>query len=113
MSGLLESIAEKQDVLAAAIAELGGVVAALSEKVEPVRQVYSLADLAALPESPSLKTLRNNQARQPKGGKDRKAGEPDGYRGREKCWYRETVEAWRRELASAPAGGVGFARRSA
>jgi len=107
MTGLLESIAEKQDVLAAAIAELGGVVAALSEKVEPTRQIYSLADLAALPESPSLKTLRNNQARQPNGGK------PDGYRGREKCWHRETVEAWRRELSAAPAGGIGFARRSA
>jgi hypothetical protein len=105
--GVLEAIAEKQDVLAAAIAELGGVVAALSEKITPSREIYTLHDLATLPESPSLKTLRNNQARQPNGGK------PDGYRGREKCWLRETVEAWRRELASTPAGGVGFARRSA
>ena len=105
--GVLESIAEKQDALAAAIAELGGVVAALSEKITPTREVYTLRDLAELPESPSLKTLRNNQARQPNHGK------PDGYRGREKCWTRETVEAWRRELSAAPAGGIGFARRSA
>ena len=107
MTGLLESLAEKLDAQAAAIAELGGIVAALSEKIEPVRQVYSLADLAALPESPTLNTLRKNQARQPNHGK------PDGYRGREKCWHRETVSAWRRELSAAPAGGVGFARRSA
>ena len=105
--GVLESIAEKQDVLAAAIAELGGVVAALSEKITPTREIYTLIDLTTLPESPTLNTLRKNQARQPNHGK------PDGYRGREKCWYRETVQAWRRELASAPAGGVGFARKSA
>lgn len=107
MSGILESFAEKIDAQAAAIAELGGVVAALAEKIEPTRQVYTLTDIAALPESPSLKTLRNNQARQPNGGK------PDGYRGREKCWHRETIDAWRRELSAAPAGGIGFARRSA
>ena len=102
--GILETIAEKVDAQATAILELGGMVAALSEKVSPTREVYSLADLAALPEAPSLKTLRKNQARQPNGGK------PDGYRGREKCWYRETVAAWRRELASEPAGGIGFAK---
>ena len=107
MTGLLESLAEKLDAQAAAIAELGGVVAALSEKITPTREIYTLIDLTTLPESPTLNTLRKNQARQPNHGK------PDGYRGREKCWTRETVEAWRRELSAAPAGGVGFARKSA
>jgi hypothetical protein len=104
MSGALESLAEKVEAQAAAIAELGGIVAALAEKIVPTREIFSLRDVAELPESPPLATLRSHPARQPNHGK------PDGYRGREKCWRRETVSAWRRELSAAPAGGIGFAK---
>lgn len=96
MSGLLEAIAEKLEAQAAAITELGGVVAALTEKIAPARESYSLRDLAELPDSPPLATLRSHPERQPNGG------EPDGYRGREKRWRRSTVEKWRRELSAAP-----------
>lgn len=81
------------------IEALTAVVEALTEKVEalerlvlPIRESYTLAELAELPEAPSLKTLQNNPARQPNCGK------PDGLRGGKKAWRRETVEKWRRQL---------------
>ena len=86
----LQAQGEKIDALA-------GEVRQLRAKIEPAREVYTLADLAELPESPSLKSLRNHPERQPNGGV------ADGYRGQAKCWLRPTVEAWRRELQPAPA----------
>ncbi len=95
MPGVLED-------LAAALADLRAELAALRENRLPTREVYTLADLAELPEAPCIKTLRNNPGRQPNYGK------PDGYVGTRKAWHRETVEAWRRQLSPAPEGR-GFA----
>jgi hypothetical protein len=87
--GRIETQSVKIDALAAEIAELRA-------KVAPSREIWTLADLAELPESPSLKTLRNCTARQPNGGV------PDGFRGAQKAWYAETVLAWRRQLSPRP-----------
>ena len=96
MAGAIEDLTAAVAAQAERLAELSVVVLALSEKVSPHRETYTLADVAELPEAPSLKTLRNNQARQPRGGV------PDGYIGSKKAWHRETVEAWRRELSHEP-----------
>lgn len=68
----------------------------IERRVLPARETYTLVELAELPEAPSLKTLRNNPARQPNHGKE------DGYRGGRKAWHRETVEKWRRQLSKYP-----------
>lgn len=91
--GVLEDLLATIETQTAKIDALAAEVAALREKVAPTREIYALHDLAELPESPSLKTLRNNPARQPNGG------QPDGYRAGQRCWYRETVETWRRQLS--------------
>lgn len=101
--GAIEALQAAVEAQSTVIASLTTEVMQLREKIEPTRETYTLADVAALPESPSLKTLRNYPARQPNYGK------PDGYVGSRKAWYRETVEAWRRQLSPAP-GGRGFAR---
>jgi hypothetical protein len=90
--GILEEISAKVDTLISSSAQLRAEVELLREKVAPALEVYTLRDLAALPGSPSVKTLRNNPHRQPR------HGEPDGFKGREKAWKRETVEEWRRKL---------------
>ncbi len=69
---------------------------AIERRVLPVRETYTLEELAELPEAPSLKTLRNNPARQPNRGKE------DGFRGGRKAWHRETVERWRQQLSKYP-----------
>ena len=94
--GILEEIATKDDSQTASIVELQHEVAMLRERVAPALEVYTLRDLAALPGSPSLKTLRNNSERQPR------HGQPDGFRGREKAWRRSTVEEWRKKLSRSP-----------
>jgi hypothetical protein len=94
--GLLEDLASSITAQSAKIEALSAQIAELRAKVAPQREIYTLSDLAELPESPSLKTLRNNPDRQPN------AGQPDGYRGAAKAWRRETVEAWRRQLAPRP-----------
>jgi hypothetical protein len=85
----LEAQSAKIDALAAEVAQLRA-------KVEPAQEIYSLRDLAELPGSPSLSSLRNRPELQPHGGI------PDGYRGSLKSWYRETVESWRRQLSPGP-----------
>ena len=97
--GLLEEIAASLQALVSRVDALAGEVAELRAKIQPSREIWTLKNLADLPESPSYKTLLNNPSRQPRGGI------PDGYRGSARCWYASTVQAWRRELAPAPSGG--------
>jgi hypothetical protein len=99
--GILEEISEKVDTLISSNTQLRAEVELLREKVSPALEVYTLRDLAALPGSPSIKTLRNNPARQPR------HGEPDGFKGREKAWKRETVEEWRGKLTRKTPVGKG------
>jgi hypothetical protein len=94
--GILEDISARLETQSAKIEMLRIEIAELREKVAPQRQVFTLHDLVELPESPSLKTLRNHPERQPN------AGQPDGYRGTAKAWYRSSVETWRRQLSPAP-----------
>jgi hypothetical protein len=95
--GLLEDVALKLDTLLAETVALKTEIAALHDRVMPDREIFTLRNIAALPGSPSLKTLRNCPDRQPK------HGQPDGYAGREKAWRRETVEAWRGKILRTPA----------
>lgn len=96
--GILEELAEAIHAQGRQLEALTAEVSQLREKVQPTRTVYMLRDLVELPEAPSLKTLRNCPERQPNGG------QPDGFKGTQKAWYRETVEAWRRNLAPRPDG---------
>ena len=98
MGGVLEDLKAAVEVQSAMIDALTREVAALREKIQPQREVFGLRDLAELPESPSLKVLRNHPERQPNHGL------ADGYRGASKCWRAETVLAWRRELMPGPSG---------
>lgn len=99
MPGAIEQLTALVEAQTATLAGLADLVRGLSDRINPTRETYTLADLAVLPESPSLKTLRNNPDRQPNGGV------PDGYAGSKKAWRRETVEAWRRQLSKSPLGG--------
>lgn len=94
--GILEELRDEVRTLNESIGKQAAEIAALREKIQPGREVYRLKDLVELPEAPALKTLRNNPARQPRGGV------PDGYAGREKAWRRDTVLEWRRQLAENP-----------
>lgn len=94
--GVLEDLTAAVEAQSAKIDALAAEVTELRQKVAPSREIYTLADLAELPESPSLKTLRNCPDRQPN------AGRPDGYHGAAKAWYRETVDLWRRLLSPDP-----------
>ncbi|MGD0728182.1 MAG: hypothetical protein ABSB63_21870 [Spirochaetia bacterium] len=94
--GALEDLTAAVSSLSSRVGELAAEVAELRAKVAPSREVYTLHDLAELPESPSLKSLQNRRELQPNGG------QADGFRGSQKAWYRATVEAWRRELAPRP-----------
>lgn len=98
---ILDEIAGKIEALSVSNEQLRQEVALLREKVAPAMEVYTLRDLAALPGSPSVKTLRNNPDRQPR------HGEPDGFKGREKAWKRETVEEWRCKLTRQVIVGKG------
>ena len=95
--GCLEDLTAAVEAQTAKIDALAAEVAELRQKVAPSREIYRLRDLAELPESPSLKVLRNHPERQPAGGV------PDGYRGGAKAWYAATVAEWRRQLAPGPA----------
>lgn len=94
--GVLEDLVSAIEAQSAKIDALAAEVGQLREKVAPSREIFTLRDIAALPESPSLHTLRNNPGRQPNGG------QADGYRGTQKAWYRQTVDGWRRSLAPRP-----------
>jgi hypothetical protein len=94
--GILEELAEAIHSQSRQLEALTAAVSQLREKVQPTREIYTLRDLAERPEAPGLKTLRNCPDRQPN------AGQPDGYRGAQKCWYAETVLAWRRQLSPRP-----------
>lgn len=100
--GILEDLLAAIEALSKKIDALTSEVAQLRQKVAPQREIYTLRDLAELPESPRLKTLRNNPARQPNGG------QPDGYKGAAKCWYAETVLTWRRKLSPGPDASHGL-----
>jgi hypothetical protein len=98
--GLLEDLVARIEAQSVKIDALASEVAELRQKVVPSREIFTLRDVAALPESPSLKVLRNNPSRQPNGG------QADGYRGSQKCWTAATVENWRRQLSPRPDRGL-------
>ena len=104
--GALEDLTAAVEAQGKQIEQLTVEISQLRQKVAPSREVYTLADLAELPEAPSLKTLRNNPSRQPN------AGQPDGYRGAQKAWLAASVTAWRRELAPAPSTFPHVVRRA-
>ena len=94
--GILEDLTAAVSSLSSRVGELAAEVSELRAKVAPAREIYTLHDLAELPESPSLKSLRNRPELQPNGGI------PDGYKGSSKAWLAATVLAWRHELAPRP-----------
>ncbi len=102
--GILEDLAAAIEAQSRKIEQLTAAVAELREKVLPQREVYTLRDLAELPEAPALHTLRNSPARQPN------RGQADGYKGAQKAWRRATVEAWRRELTPGPSAAPRLVR---
>jgi len=99
--GALEDIRDEVHALAEKIDAQNAAIAELLEKVHPTRETYTLKQLAELPESPALKTLRSWRYSSPHklpGG-----GKPDGFtHDGLQAWRRETVEEWRRALLKHP-----------
>lgn len=93
---ILEDLLLAVETQSAKIDLLREEVRELQQKVAPSREIFTLRDLAELPEAPSLKTMRNRPELQPN------RGQADGYRGAQKAWRAETVEAWRRQLSPLP-----------
>jgi FtsZ-binding cell division protein ZapB len=103
VSGLFEDLQAAVAAQTKTIAELALAVEGLKEKIAPTREVFTLREIAELPEAPSLKSLQNWRSTAP--WKLPGHGRPDGYsRNGLAAWRRETVEAWRRELAPSPFG---------
>ena len=96
--GALEDLTAAVTAQGKQLEALAAEIAELRAKVAPTREIYTLRDLVELPESPSLKTLRNHPERQPNGGI------ADGYRGGQKAWTASTILGWRRQLSPRPEG---------
>jgi hypothetical protein len=101
MGGALEDLTAAVQAQGEQIAALTAQLDELAKKIQPRRAVWTLKDLAELPESPSIKTLYNWRSKSPE--KLPGHGKPDGFtRDSLAGWLDETVQAWRRQLMPMP-----------